>query len=499
MIQFNCHCSHRFSVTEDQAGGTIQCPSCRKLNDIPFLEDLSRLEDDGTIKLDDGPVPTFEKDFVQKNARLYSRELRNKDGAERDMRPTVEEFMRFGLKPDESVIDRRKADAPQYDPVTGELIDPVTIKPDPEADAKMAIAAGAVLPMAQPTLNYAQVPVVSRGFSLARVPLEMFRPVNVLVWSLVALVFAFNLFASQLSISGVLWTVFFALPMMLVFVGHYGVVLDSIALRDADDLPAPLRNLSFSEDIWRPFMQVQIASMVAALPLAAIAAYYGLNAAWLWLVPWAGLFVAWASYVPQPVWIGGMAFFSLLFPALALVTVTSGALNNLTPARVLGTIRRCGMGYLLAAAMCWGGFELLMYGSAMTFNAGGRVSALMMSTGAVRPTPTVLPWMTPAVENLACAPVLLVAWYLLHASAWTTGLLYRKHHEEFPWVLQRHISTRKDTLKQLEEMRSQANASRTAGGAAPPLPERPSTPRPTGRRAQQRPTPPQPTPNRAQA
>jgi hypothetical protein len=38
--------------------------------------------------------------------------------------------------------------------------------------------------------------------------------------------------------------------------------------------------------------------------------------------------------------------------------------------------------------------------------------------------------------------MLLVGIYLSHAFAWYLGLMYRAHHGQFPWILQRHISTR---------------------------------------------------------
>src|SRR3954452_208910 len=56
MIQFSCFCGHAFTVDDDQAGGTVQCPDCRKLNDIPMAGDLAGLGDDGTFNLSEPPV-----------------------------------------------------------------------------------------------------------------------------------------------------------------------------------------------------------------------------------------------------------------------------------------------------------------------------------------------------------------------------------------------------------------------------------------------------------
>jgi hypothetical protein len=36
-------------------------------------------------------------------------------------------------------------------------------------------------------------------------------------------------------------------------------------------------------------------------------------------------------------------------------------------------------------------------------------------------------------------PCLVAGIYLMHLFAWYMGLVYRAHHEQFPWILQRHI------------------------------------------------------------
>ena len=43
MIRFPCRCGHQFEVSDDQAGGMIQCPKCHLLRDIPTLSDLPGL------------------------------------------------------------------------------------------------------------------------------------------------------------------------------------------------------------------------------------------------------------------------------------------------------------------------------------------------------------------------------------------------------------------------------------------------------------------------
>jgi TctA family transporter len=36
---------------------------------------------------------------------------------------------------------------------------------------------------------------------------------------------------------------------------------------------------------------------------------------------------------------------------------------------------------------------------------------------------------------------LIMGIFLMHYFCWVLGLLYRQKHEQFPWVLQRHVKT----------------------------------------------------------
>jgi hypothetical protein len=58
------------------------------------------------------------------------------------------------------------------------------------------------------------------------------------------------------------------------------------------------------------------------------------------------------------------------------------------------------------------------------------------------------------VEILLALPAVMIAIYLLHVFAWQMGLLYRLHHDQFNWVLQKaDKSVRNDTLAQLHRHR----------------------------------------------
>jgi hypothetical protein len=119
---------------------------------------------------------------------------------------------------------------------------------------------------------------------------------------------------------------------------------------------------------------------------------------------------------------------SFFLPAVVMTTITGTTMLNLRPDRVLSVIGRCGGDYLLAV-----GVFLL--------------SALPTAFYLLAPNTD---WMNPKIaahlqSAIVYMPVLAVCVYLMHYFCWLVGLMYRIHHDQFPWVLQRHISTRHHT------------------------------------------------------
>src|SRR5205823_3150867 len=94
MIKFPCHCGHTFVVDDDQAGGTIQCPQCKRLNDIPTLSDLEHISTDGTFKME-GPVPA-DIDPLAKLKEAFARGTTDDGGQEIDLRPNIDDIRRAG-------------------------------------------------------------------------------------------------------------------------------------------------------------------------------------------------------------------------------------------------------------------------------------------------------------------------------------------------------------------------------------------------------------------
>jgi hypothetical protein len=52
-------------------------------------------------------------------------------------------------------------------------------------------------------------------------------------------------------------------------------------------------------------------------------------------------------------------------------------------------------------------------------------------------------------------PLQFMTIILLHFASWHLGLIYRRHHDQFPWVLQKHVSARREAeAKKAAEIRA---------------------------------------------
>jgi hypothetical protein len=434
MIRFRCNCQELLEVPADQAGESIQCPNCGRLVDVPYLEQLQSMEDDGTIRLADDPKP--KPLDIRAAARSFTRDTRDETGREIDLRPNLRDFLASNTAGIERVDE--DAIAPAYDPFTGELIRPLDVTgAGPGApDA----ASPASIPMAKPALQYARKAPVGpavQTYGLWSVFARMCSPINLFIVVLIGFVHAVNVFVGILPLSGLLYLFLFAIPLCMIMIGHYGNIIDEIGREDRDELPAPLRSGSFIEDAWRPFVQISLATILAALPIILLrisVSQFDLD------LP------------PAADWAAAAAFY-LAFPALALTTVCSGSLNNILPGRALGTIPAIGAGYLLICASLAVGAETVLIGTAMLAQTGSRANQYLLGSGTINYLPAIFPFMSRTMESILAVPVILIGSYFVHASAWMLGISYRKHHAAFPWVLQRHVSTRNDTARQLEQMR----------------------------------------------
>jgi len=399
MITFPCRCSHVFNLTEDQAGGMIQCPRCGLLNDVPRLSDLAGLAADGTIKLDElAQIP--EADRLAQVSRAFAR--RPPGAEEIDLRPTIEEVERVGDTPPAGGRPPRLK--PKYDPVTGELIRPLDVRIDHAADA-------APVPLARRALTYSAGESI-RPLNAVRLLLELFQPVNFFVIFIImvacVLMEVLAMFSGYLMLLVGLPFWVLDLPLAALLLAHYGNVIDDTGREGRDELPRPMRELSWHDDLWGPFVKLVTGLAVCYWPLILVTQLLDQS-------PWA---------LPL-----GLVLFlagSYALPAVWLTLIASGSILNLRPDRLWGVIRLCGMGYFV---------PLLAAIPAALGHAWGPLALALASSGfALRH-----PWVIYLNHYAVVFSMLLVGIYFAHYFAWYLGLLYRHHHKAFPWVFQRHV------------------------------------------------------------
>lgn len=252
-------------------------------------------------------------------------------------------------------------------------------------------------------------------------PLDLFQPANASVLGIVFLVHLFAQFLALFAMAGVFpfWLLVIVIGLLLIC--HLGNVLDDTGPEGRDELPTVLRNAEWEDDLMRPFSFVLLAVGICFGPAIVLVHL-------LWNEPLAGDPATWAA-------LGALLVLGIVsFPVVWLTVVASGTYLNLSPPRLLGMFSRAPVQFLLAIALlpiALGTYVLslgLVYEFSRTFVAG--VTPLL---------PFSLPrWL------LACSGygLLFFAIYAWHLLAWLLGKTYQDHHEQFPWVWQRHEKNR---------------------------------------------------------
>lgn len=412
MIRFHCTCKHPFESDDNMAGGLVQCPACGKLNDIPSLSDLQLIAEDGTYKIG-VEAEEQEADRLGELHRAFARTRVDEYGAEIDLRPTMQDIHNAGS--DEiplALKDETRPGAPKYDPVTGELIRPMDLRQPTPAEG--AIPA---MPVAKKTLTYAapDAGVITNGVQIF---MRMFTLPNLFV---MLCVFLTHLLLQLLSLTPTMIAMLM-LPLMgavlLLLIAHYANTIDETGPEARDELPRLLRNVNWYDDMWAPFVNAMVAFGFA----------YGPGLACLLLdVP---VQIRLSLFVTLAI-VGTLAF-----PAILLTTTTSGSVLNLRPDRLWGVIRYCGVayGFMLAGwIIAFGVYLLSIFGAEM---------ALLSMTVPKPIAAAPMTWADIVFHWALQYPLLCLGIYLMHAYAWYLGLQYRKHHADFPWVLQRYTGRR---------------------------------------------------------
>jgi hypothetical protein len=384
-------------VPEDRAGASLQCPLCRKLVDVPSLSDLQSLQEDGTFRIGEEEIRD-EPDRLKELQRAFAPQRVDARGNDIDLRIRTDR----PLAEDEvlEVLEDAKPTPPKYDPITGELIRDIPLRNEPvKVDPQ-------TVPMAQAVINYASGVDIAEFNGWKIVPAMCnFQNMAVMGGVLVGHIII------QAMLLPILGGFFLLVPffffMCSLIAAHYGNVVSEIGTDVADELPRPLRNMSLYDDIWAPFTHFFIA---------------------------AGLSYGWAFFAFQfppelrLAWIGTVLIVgTLAFPALFLTTTTSGTVLNLAPHRLLRVVSTLGTAYL------WCVIVWAIAGSVYVVGMGGS----MLSVVGMFFQPGSQKWYE-APPFLVSYPLLFLGIFLTHAWCWYLGLLYRKHHDNFDWLLQRH-------------------------------------------------------------
>lgn len=421
-IQFPCHCGHPFTVAADRAGSAIQCPKCGLLCDIPMLSELENLSEDGTLLLKPAPIKP-EPSRIAAVDRHFGPSRVDKAGNEIDLRNTHDDLANIGAAPDEGQIPVRAKDAkpakPKYDPVTGELIRPLQLAKGAETEIAKNV------PVANRALTYAAGDT-AHIMNVRRILIQLLMPVNMVVMLFIfVFYFAFQLFGLLgmyvFNAAGLPATLF-NIPLAMQMMAHYVNVLEDTGPNGFDELPRPLRNLSFNDDFFWPFCNMTLSLSYCFLPAVFCFALIPGKFAVLGVLPLA------------------MGF--LFFPAVLLTTTAGGSLFNLRPDRLAGIIRVAAGQYTLSFFLWLIGLPLL---------AESLFSVLLLPA-AFRDAHE---WIYVFNKPIIAMPLLFATIILLHFASWHLGLIYRWFHQEFPWILQHHVSVRRQAeAKKAAEIRA---------------------------------------------
>jgi hypothetical protein len=434
MIKFACVCHKILNVTDDRAGSSMQCPFCGKLVDVPLLSDLANIGEDGTYNV--GPDEQREVHKLAEMQRVYSRQRTDELGRDIDLRPGERDFanlgepetLQFADDPEAEAAEARLA-APKYDPVTGELVRPIDIQQTDHAPT-------AALPVAKAMVGYASPKLeAAADFHPGRIIPEMFKFTNLTVMLVIFCAHIFLQMTTFPLMGGffLLTPVFFIMGALLM--AHYAVIVEDIGVEQQDELPRPLRNFAWHEDMWGPFVQFASSLLLC----------YGGIIALNWTPPILAL----------PLFASVMIFGTIAFPAVLLTQTTSGTYLNLSPDRLLRVISELGMSYVLCV--------ILWAIASVTYIFGIIASMLAVLKLFVPPAPG--QWYLNIPVTIGY-PALLTGIFVMHGFTWYLGLMYRQHHPHFNWAYQHHVRTVKPR--------------RIQHAAARPLPAKPVRPGPGG-------------------
>jgi hypothetical protein len=365
MIDFPCLCGEKFSLPTDMAGESFQCPLCSRLVMVPTLDDLAHLKPDGTfeINLSDRPVNPVAMDAAE----------------------TVSLPVR-----------------PRFDPETGELIRELEVE-------KQILSAEAKKPIRRQPLSKSHrrdtVPI-PKATDLFRLLLEARSLVVILMMWGLSLFWVILIVEMEMGLA-----VFYiaSLGFMCVMIGHYTAIIQETGPAAKDDLPTPLRDFDFDDDVWDPFWRTLGSIMLCSAPAFVIIQTSDGSLANKILAALAG--------------VAGVLF----FPAILLTAATDGSVANFRPDRVWGMMNIARQYYLSATGMMTLGFACYIDGMISVV----RHMILLFRDPKLGPPPAE-PWFV--LHPLIGLFLIMAGLYASYYACWLLGLIWRKHHAQFPWI-----------------------------------------------------------------
>jgi hypothetical protein len=403
MIEFRCTCQHLFQVSDDESGLDIQCPKCGRLNSVPNTADLALLDNDGMYKVDGEIAPEQVNPAREEELkRIFVNSRVDEFGREIDLRShsTPLDYQRVGVDPLDIVPEGRGPAAPKYDPETGELIRPMEVRKEPLKDVRAAIP----LPR-KPKRRVAFERLTH--VSPMQLLLDLLKPTNLVVMLLIVVAHVFLLVTWFIVLFGFIFIFPVSILAGIIIIAHFGNVVDETGPSSQDELPRPLRNVSWHDDIWGPCWYLVTSLLICFGP-----AY----------------FISGSSISNDGVRIGlslaCMVIGALLFPAVLLIRTTSGHFANLRPDRIIGTIRACAGTYPILVVLFIASFTAYTYG---IFGVLGTIHQLFSKFNLQMPI-----W----AKWYGSIPLFFFGVYLMHHFAWTLGHVYRVYHGSFPWAYQ---------------------------------------------------------------
>ena len=292
MIRFACTCSYVLEVPTELAGTGMQCPNCGHLVDIPPVSELAAIDEDGTYKMDDVQVEE-ERYRVAEQIAAFTQERVDQFGRKKTSgrRRTTSAGWTSPRKSTSPTRSRRSrsAFAPKYDPVTGELIRPLDVsehKPPVNPHVIPAV-----------DVQMSRIKSVLPPFQTHQIIPSLFKFTNVVVMLVILVGHIFQQFVFFVALAGIWLLVPAAFILTMLFFSHYAVIIDDIGREDARRASRPLRDLSWHDDLWGPFVQ-----------FFALLLCYGL-----------GFGILWMPLIPGLAWLATVLIAgTLLFPAVFL-------------------------------------------------------------------------------------------------------------------------------------------------------------------------------------